>query len=184
MTVDIGVDGDILLHHFDVNSGNPIGFELFPLDPIKQVQYEAELGKNVAIQREVSKDANGNYIDQVTYYFVLALSDTRVSDGGASKTEKGDRDNLLLILEERNFINVITRAGVYGELEAIGHTLTETQYDEIVLVNVRLIGSDVVFLPSDYTLWLLSDWVDGGSLPATYSKWQDEDADPPGGHWR
>jgi hypothetical protein len=154
---------DLFLGHPDINSGDPYPFMLWKR--IKPVDYELreEEGQNLSIQIEVNQDADPITMDKA-FYFTVLLKDHSFSDGDTF-TEADQREKLYSILGAGDRIFLHTSEGTYSALESDGHVITETQFENYSLAQVRLSASNAVFLPIPNTrfsasLWLAPDWSD------------------------
>lgn len=180
MTLIPGQDGDIILIHEDVNSGNGYAFLLAEIEIFVPPPLGEPLGKNSAQTRTLSVSEKPGWIieQDVVHFFSISFAKSQTNPNGQNRdiSENQDKQNLLEILSKLFEITLVTRFGAFSGLKADGHALTMTQYLTSTIAAVRLLNTNRNFAPADYDTWLLSKVVDEDDLPAEYGKVFDEDS--------
>jgi hypothetical protein len=158
MTVTINDQvADIFLGHPDLNSGDPYGFLLWKREkPVDQELEEKETAA-LSIQIDVNQDADPISMDKA-FFLPILLKDHSYFTGKIF-TEEETRENLYNLLGKGTRLFLQTSQGTYSGLEADGFVITETQYENYAIAQVRLSAENAVFLPVPNDRFNASKWL-------------------------
>lgn len=178
----IPLEGDVALHHPDVNSEVEYPFILYVKEDEKQKNLQQARGTKISIEVEIDISSG---VPQMTknIYLSILLMDT-VTLTGTARVRAQDRARLLEIVNQGSGIAVITETQVLCGLVTEGHNMTFTEYRNFSIASMRFKKVDFNVIPPAPISFLNSFWTDEDNPAAGGSTWGDEDSLLHFGVWR